>query len=189
MAADYDHVPLRTRSELRDWLATNHTSSRGIWLVAWRRPELGPRIPYEDLVEEVLCFGWIDSTVKTIDDDRSALRLTPRKAGSVWSRPNKKRLERLLNTDLMTAAGLAVIERAKADGSWTFLDDVEDLVVPPDLTTALIADGALGRFEALTPGRRKQLLFWIKSAKRGETRTDRIAKTVASASQGRSALE
>lgn len=189
MAEDFDYIPLRTRAELRDWLAANHTDSRGIWLVAWRRPERGPRIHYDDLVEEVLCFGWIDSTVKTIDDDRSALRLTPRKAGSVWSRPNKKRLERLLQTDLMTPAGLAVIERAKADGSWTFLDDVEDLVVPPDLTAALVAGGVLEQFDALSQGRRKQLLYWIKSAKREPTRIDRIARTVAGASEGRSPLD
>lgn len=189
MSADYPLVALQTRAELRSWLHENHDSVRGIWLVSWRRDDLGPRIDYEDLVEEVLCFGWIDSTAMTVDDDRSAIRLTPRRRGSVWSRPNKIRLERLLGTGLMTPAGLAVIERAKADGSWTFLDDVEDLVVPDDLTTALEAAGAQAQFAGLTVGRRKQLLYWIKSAKREATRNDRIARTVSAAEQGRSALE
>lgn len=189
MAEDHDYVPLRTRAELRHWLSVHHAASRGIWLVTWRRAELGPRIAYEDLVEELLCFGWIDSTVKTIDADRVAQRLTPRKAGSVWSRSNKERLQRLLGTDLMTPAGVAVIERAKADGSWSFLDDVEALVVPADLNTALVAGGALEHFQALTPGRRKQLLYWIKSAKRASTRADRISRTVAAAAEGRSALD
>ena len=91
MAADYPLVPLQTRAQLRAWLMDNHDSARGIWVVSWRRDDLGPRIAYDDLVEEVLCFGWIDSTAMTIDDDRSAIRLTPRKPGSVWSRPNKRR--------------------------------------------------------------------------------------------------
>ena len=189
MVADYPLVALATRAELRVWLQDNHESAPGIWLVSWRRDELGPRIAYEELVEEVLCFGWIDSTAMTVDADRSAIRLTPRRSGSVWSRPNKIRLERLLGTDLMTPAGIAVIERAKVDGSWTFLDEVEDLVVPDDLAAALESAGASRQFEALTPGRRKQLLFWIKSAKRNATRDDRIARTVAAAGQGRSALE
>ena len=89
----------------------------------------------------------------------------------------------------MTPAGLAVIERAKADGSWTFLDDVEDLVVPADLADALRARGAEEQIRGVDPGRRKQLLYWIKSAKRPQTRSDRIARTVAGASEGRSALE
>ena len=97
----------------------------------------GRGIPYDDLVMECLCFGWIDSTVRTIDDDRSAIRLTPRRPGSGWSRPNKVRLEYLMDSDLMTPAGRAVIERAQADGSWTFLDDIEDLIVPDDLAEAL----------------------------------------------------
>lgn len=187
--ADYPLVALETRSMLRAWLVDNHRSAAGIWLVSWRRDEWGPRIAYEDLVEELLCFGWIDSTVMTVDDRRSAIRLTPRRAGSVWSRPNKERLERLIDSELMTPAGLSVIERAKADGSWMFLDDVEDLVVPDDLAAALAAAGATPGFEGLTPGRRKQLLFWIKSAKREQTRSTRIGRTVEAAAQGRSALE
>lgn len=187
--ADYPFVALQTRAMLRAWLQDNHDRAEGIWLVSWRRDELGPRIAYDDLVEEVLCFGWIDSTIQTVDEDRSAIRLTPRRPGSVWSRPNKQRLSRLIGTDLMTPAGVAVIERAKADGSWTFLDDVEDLVVPDDLAQALADADTSEQFGALTPGRRKQLLFWIKSAKRDQTRSDRIKRTVAAARQGRSALE
>lgn len=185
----YDEVPLQSRGDLRLWLAANHATSPGIWMVSWRRADLGPRIAYDDLVEECLCFGWIDSTVRTLDDDRSAIRLTPRRPGSGWSRPNKERLARLLGSDLMTPAGRAVIDRAHADGSWTFLDDIEDLIVPDDLAAALSTAGAGEAFEALTAGRRKQLLFWIKSAKRETTRADRIDRTVAAAGEGRSALE
>ncbi len=180
---------MQSREDLRLWLTSNHATSPGIWMVSWRRDDLGPRIPYDDLVMECLCFGWIDSTVRTIDDDRSAIRLTPRRPGSGWSRPNKVRLEYLMDSDLMTPAGRAVIERAQTDGSWTFLDDIEDLIVPDDLAEALLAAGAGDQFEALTAGRRKQLLFWIKSAKREATRSDRIERTVAGALEGRSALD
>lgn len=189
MADDYPLIHLETRAELARWLNDNHESARGMWLVSWRRDDLGPRIKYDDVVEEVLRFGWIDSTSRPLDEDRNAMRLTPRRPGSAWSRPNKQRLERLQAADLMMPAGLAAIERAKADGSWTFLDEIEDLVVPPDLAEALGAAGAASAFESLTAGRRKQLLYWIKSAKREPTRTDRIAKTVAAAREGRSALD
>ncbi|MFN8126226.1 MAG: YdeI/OmpD-associated family protein [Candidatus Nanopelagicales bacterium] len=187
--AGYDEIPLGTRAELRLWLAANHATSPGIWLVTWRRPELGDRIPYEDLVQECLCFGWIDSTVRTLDEDRSAIRLTPRKPDSGWSRTNKDRLEVLIAGGQMAPAGLAAVERAKANGAWSFLDDVEDLVIPDDLAAALAAEGAQSQFEALSPGRRKQLLYWIKSAKRAATRAGRVAATAAAAAEGRSALD
>jgi uncharacterized protein YdeI (YjbR/CyaY-like superfamily) len=182
-------VHLTERPQLRQWLELHHGDSRGVWLVSWRRPELGPRIPYDDIVNECICFGWIDSTLRTLDEDRNALRLTPRKPGSAWARTNKLRLARLESTGLMHPAGLAAVKRAKADGSWELLADVEALVVPDDLAAALAAAKAAQAFANLTPSRRKQLLWWIKTAKRDDTRSTRIAKTVAAADEGRSALE
>jgi uncharacterized protein YdeI (YjbR/CyaY-like superfamily) len=186
MPSEYPKVHLTTRQELHDWFVANHESCRGIWLVSWRSDDLGPRIPYEDVVLECLCFGWIDSTVRTLDEQRGAQQLTPRKRGSVWSRSNKVRLESLLAEDLVQPAGMAVIERAKADGSWTLLDDVDNMVVPDDLTQALAEAGASEQFAALSPSRVKQTLWWIKSAKRDTTRNVRIEQTVAAALRGRS---
>lgn len=185
----YPDVHLTSRELLADWLTANHATSGGVWLVSWRRDELGPRIRYEELIRELLRFGWIDSTVRTIDADRSALRITPRRPGSVWSRPNKQRVTELTEAGLMTESGLAVVERARCDGSWTILDDVEDGIVPPDLAAALAAEAAVDGFESLTPGRRKQLLYWVTMAKRPQTRRDRITRVAQAARDGRSALD
>lgn len=175
----YPLVPIDTRAEWHDWLELNAETSRGIWVVSWRTVTGRPAIAYEDLVEEALAFGWIDSTVRKLDEERTMLRLTPRRRGSVWSRPNKQRVQRLEAAGQMRPAGRAVIERAKRDGSWTILDAVEDLIVPEDLAAALAAvpDGPTA-WEAVPPGRRKQLLYAVISAKRPPTREARIAAAI-----------
>lgn len=177
-------ILMETRQELHDWLAENHVEHRGFWLVQWRSGTGRPTIGYEDIVEECLIFGWIDSTVQTFDEQRSGLRLTPRKPTSVWSAPNKQRLARLEAAGLMQPAGNRAVEVAKANGMFTFLDDVDAMVVPDDLEEALAELRAV--FDGFSDGRRKQALYWIKSAKRPQTRADRIAKIVAAAADGRS---
>jgi uncharacterized protein YdeI (YjbR/CyaY-like superfamily) len=174
-------IRLATRAELHDWLLANHATHQGFWLVS-SRP--GPDIPYEDLVEELLMFGWIDSTVQVFDERSSGIRLTPRKPRSVWSASNKQRLERLTAAGLMRPAGLRAVEVARANGMYTFLDDVEAMVVPEDLAAALGAHRAT--FDGFSPGRRKQALYWIKSAKRPQTRAKRIAEVARAAAEGRS---
>ena len=176
-------IPLLTREQLHDWLAAHHADHRGIWLEQWRPHTGRPAIPYEDVVEECLIFGWIDSTVRTYDDERNGLRLTPRKPTSVWSASNKRRIERLEAAGLLQPAGRRAVEVARANGMYNFLDDVEALVVPEDLAAALGEHRAA--FEALPEGRRKQVLYWVKSAKRDSTRRDRIAKVVQAAAEGR----
>lgn len=177
-------VPMETREQLHEWLAANHGEHRGIWLVTWRPGTGRPAIDYEDLVEECLIFGWIDSTARTFDEQRGGLRLTPRKPNSVWSAPNKRRLAKLEAAGLMRPAGTAAVEIAKANGMYEFLDDVEALIVPSDLAHAL--GDLLAVFEEISPGRRKQALYWIKSAKREATRSERIDKVVAAAAKGES---
>lgn len=176
-------IPMDTREQLYEWLARHHGETSGFWLVQWR-PATGRRsIAYEDIVEVCLIFGWIDSTVQRLDDQRSAIRLTPRRPTSAWSASNKQRLARLEAAGLMQPAGQAAVDRAKANGMYTFLDDVEALEVPDDLAAAL---GDLrGVFDGFPPGRRRQALYWIKSAKQPRTRSDRIGKIVAAAAQGR----
>jgi uncharacterized protein YdeI (YjbR/CyaY-like superfamily) len=179
-------VLLETATELRDWLAANHATSSGIWLLQWRAPTGRPSIPYDDLVEEVLCWGWIDSTVRTVDDWRRALMLTPRKPRSVWSAPNKERLARLEAAGRMQPTGRAVVERAKADGSWTTIDEAEAMIEPDDLVAALAAvPGARAAWDGFTRGRRKVALQWIAQARRPETRAKRIGETARLASEGR----
>lgn len=189
MAAVAPEVHLESRAELREWLAEHHDGEvRAIWLVQWRTPTGRPQIGYDDIVEECLCFGWIDSTVRTLDAERSALYLSRRKKGSTWSASNKARLERLLPAGLVQPAGLAAIERAKADGSWTILDAVEALELPADLAAALDANPpAREHYERFTRSAKKQLLWWVISAKKPETRAARIAEAVAQAADGRPA--
>ena len=175
--ADYPRVHAKTAAEWRQWLRDNHDTAKGVWLVAYKAVTGKARLSYEDSIPDALCYGWIDSVNKPLDDEQTALLFTPRKAGSGWSRTNKVRIARLLKEGRMEPAGLAKIAAAKRDGSWTLLDSVEALEVPSDLRKAL---GALGtrKFEALTPGRRKEHLRALVTAKRPETRVKRIADIV-----------
>jgi uncharacterized protein YdeI (YjbR/CyaY-like superfamily) len=175
---DYEHVQVTSRAELRAWLHANADRDVGIWLVTYRSGTGLPSPSYDDIVEEALCFGWIDSTIRTLDTERNALLLTPRKPTSTWAATNKRRLERLLPSGLMTERGLRAIEVAKANGSWSILDSVEALEVPADLAEALDQAGVRPAWDATSPGRRKQYLWQVASAKRSETRARRIASIV-----------
>ncbi|HET7725978.1 MAG TPA: YdeI/OmpD-associated family protein [Candidatus Limnocylindrales bacterium] len=179
--ADAPRFQPRTREEWRAWLTANHATATGVWLVTWRRRAgvAEPSLDYEAQIEEALCYGWIDGIAGTLDERRSKLYFSPRRAGSGWAATNKARVERLIAEGRMQPAGLAVIERAKADGSWTLLDSVERLEVPGDLAAALAANPAAGaNFAAFPPSARKQLLAWVVTAKRPDTRTRRVAEVV-----------
>jgi uncharacterized protein YdeI (YjbR/CyaY-like superfamily) len=167
-----------TRAAWRKWLASNHDSSKGVWLVSWRKRSGKDGPSYEDAVEEALCFGWVDSTARKLDDDRTMLWFSPRKPGSGWARPNKERVERLTAASLMTPAGQRVIDAARADGSWSRLDDVENLVVPDDLAAALDSrPPARQNWDAFPRSVRRSILQWIVVAKRDTTRAGRIEET------------
>ncbi len=175
----FEHLELPDRDEWRAWLAEHFETAPGIWLVYAKKNSGLTSVSYSDAVEEALCFGWIDSKVRSIDDDRYRQLYTPRRPGSVWSRPNKERVERVIAAGLMTDTGIARIEAAKADGSWHMLDEIDELIVPDDLAEALAGQaGATEAFEKFTPSQKKPLLYWIASAKRQATREQRIAETV-----------
>ena len=178
------------RAAWRAWLAANHETSNGVWVVTYRRAAGKPVVSYEALVEEALCFGWIDSTGGTLDDERGMLRFTPRRRGSVWAKSNKGRVERLIADGSMTPAGLRAIETARADGSWDALNDVDALLIPADLAAALAGDAAAARgFGAMSASVQKPILYWVISAKRPETRARRIAEILRYVAVGRSPLE
>jgi uncharacterized protein YdeI (YjbR/CyaY-like superfamily) len=185
MSDAYERVEVTTREAWREWLAANHADSPGVWLVTHKKAEGDRHVPYEATVEEALCFGWIDSKGRRLDERRSMLLFTPRKAGSGWSRPNKERLERLFAAEQMAPAGIAIVEAAKADGSWTALDDIENLVEPDDLRSALdAAPGARESWDAFPRSTKRATLEWISLAKRPETRAKRIEETVTLAARG-----
>ncbi len=168
----------KTRAEWRAWLAEHHSQTEGVWLVSFKKATGKPRVEYDEAVEEALCFGWIDSKANKLDDERSMLWMSPRKPRTGWSKPNKERVTRLIEAGLMTPPGLAKIEAAKLDGSWTALDAVEALEIPPDLEKAL-AETANGtrHFEAFPRSVKRGILEWISAAKRTETRVRRIEET------------
>ena len=174
-----DVVVPATTADWRRWLGRHPGRSEGVWVV-YRKKRSGLDGPtYDDLLDEALCHGWIDSRGRRVDDDRMVLWFSPRRPGGLWSARNKRRIEELAGTGRMTAAGLAAIETAKADGSWSQADAVEALVVPPDLEEALAAVPlAAAAFGSLPDSHKKQYLWWIHSAKRPRTRADRIRRTV-----------
>jgi uncharacterized protein YdeI (YjbR/CyaY-like superfamily) len=171
---DAPQVHAESRAAWRAWLAANHANSTGAWLVSWRKGH-GQKVAYEDAVEEALCFGWIDGQAANVDERRSRQYYAPRKATSGWAATNKARVERLIADGRMAPAGLAAIERAKANGAWALFDEVEQGVIPDDLARALAAHPpAATSFEAFPSSARKSMLAWIALAKRPETRAKRI---------------
>ncbi len=178
---DAPHVHADDRATWRAWLEANHATARSAWLVTFRAGLGREGLDYEAAVEEALCFGWVDSTGGKVDDERGKLYFAPRKPRSVWAASNKARVERLIADSRMAPAGLAAIDLAKANGSWEILDSVERLEVPDDLLAALEAHPpAAANYAAFPPSARKQLLAWVATARRPETRSTRIA-TIAEA--------
>ncbi|MEZ4789041.1 MAG: YdeI/OmpD-associated family protein [Flavobacteriales bacterium] len=179
-----EQVEVTTRAQWRAWLKAHHTRTTGIWLVYWKKEHADKHIGIAAIVEEALCFGWIDSTARALDADRSMLHLCPRKPKSMWSKVNKERVERLIANKRMARAGHQAIETAKANGSWNALDAVEAFHVPEDLERAFKKNRtAWKHFNAFPPSARKFILHWIGSAKTEATRLKRIAQTVALAEQ------
>jgi len=168
-----------TRAEWRGWLAANRERRDGLWIVYRKKSSDLDGPVYDDLVEEALCFGWIDSQSRRADAERIIQWFSPRRKGGLWSALNKQRIERLIRDGLMADAGMTAIDAAKEDGSWSQTDEVDALIVPADLRSALAASPrALEAFRALSESAKKQYLWWIHSAKRPATRALRIAETV-----------
>lgn len=181
--ADAPEVHAEDRAAWRAWLEANHASESGVWLVSWRKGN-GPRVEYEEAVEEALCFGWIDSQGGNVDERRSRQYYAPRKPRSGWAATNKARIERLTAAGLMRPAGFAAIERARENGSWTLLDDVEAGIVPDDLVAALAAHPqAAANFEAFPKSVKRAMLEWTAQAKRPETRRQRIDQIATAAAR------
>jgi uncharacterized protein YdeI (YjbR/CyaY-like superfamily) len=169
----------------RAWLSQHHATEPGVWLMSWKKAAGKPSIVWSEAVDEALCFGWIDSTARSIDDLSYKQYFAPRKPRSNWSKINKEKVERLIAEGRMTPAGLAAIEEAKRNGSWNNLDAVEAMEMPADFVAALEAHpGAREYVESLSKTKRWALLYWINGAKREATRADRIRQIAEAAAQG-----
>lgn len=182
---DYPIFHAETRAQWRTWLEVTHATERGVWLCSWRTHVERPRCPYPEAVEEAICFGWIDSTGVTLDDERGLQLFTPRKPKSTWTRLNRRRAADLEAQGLMTDAGRRAIEVAQANGWWTILDPVEDLIEPDDLTAALDADPtARATWDAYPTSIKKQQLLKLYTAAKPETRARRVEAITATAAAG-----
>ena len=180
-------VLVETREQWRAWLEQHH-DSKGAWLASWKKATGRPFVPYAETVDEALCFGWIDSRPNKLDDERAMRLFTPRNPKSPWSHINKEKVAQLSAQGLMAPAGMRMVEAAKANGSWTVYDEIEDIVTPVDLAAGLAADeAARDLFERFPESSKKAILWWIKTAKKPETRAARISETVRMAAQDRMA--
>ena len=178
-------VEVADRAAWRRWLARHHSGDAGVWLTVHKKGSTSGSLSYEEAVREALCVGWIDSTANSLDAERYLLWMAPRKPGSGWSAVNKRRIEELLADGRVTDAGLEVIEAAKADGSWQLLERSDSLEVPDDLQLAFDRHaGSREHWDGFPPSVRKQILEWIHSAKREETRATRVAETASLAAKG-----
>jgi len=174
----------KSRTEWRKWLEKNHQSEQSVWLVYYKSATKMASLSWSDAVDEALCFGWIDSTKKTIDEERYMQYFSRRKPNSMWSKINKEKVAKLIENNLMSKAGFDSIAIAKQNGSWTILDEVEALVIPTDLKEELANHkGAMEYFDSLSKSAKKILLHWVYFAQRTETRQKRILDIAESASK------
>ncbi len=164
-------------AQWRDWLSAHHATSDGIWLVSFKKGFEG-HVPYPALVEQSLCFGWIDSRTRAVDAERTSITMTPRRKGSRWMQPNRDRVELMEAQGLMTDAGRAAIAAAKASGAWDDLRPVETLEVPTDLAAALAQHAVRRNWDALTRSAKFQHLLRLHDAKRPATRERHLARIV-----------
>ncbi len=182
-APQLPEIAVASRGDLRDWLRSHHAESGSVWLVTWKLPD--PRhVPFGEFVEELLCWGWVDSRTRGIDAARSSVLVSPRNPASAWSAVNKQKVVKARTTGAMTPSGEAVITAAVENGAWAFLDDVERLEVPGDLARALAPDGMAG-WEAWPRHVKRGTMEWVKTAKRAPTRDKRIAEVATAIAEGR----
>ena len=179
--AKFEEIEVKSRRELRDWLAANHATAGTVWMVFYKK-HTDYYVPFGEFVSELLCWGWVDAVTRGVDEDRSSVRASPRNPKSAWSAVNKAKVEEARAAGLMTPAGEALIHAAKANGMWEFLDDVERLEVPEDLATAL--GDARSVWEGYPRSVKRGMLEFIKTAKRHETRLKRISDLAEDAKAG-----
>lgn len=183
--SDVEIVDVGSAQELRAWLEANHETAKTCWLIRYRKSEQPDRyIPMDDIIDELLCFGWVDSVVAKRDAESSYCRISPRNPKSAWSQYNKDKIVHLRRQGRMTPAGEKLVAIAQSSGMWDFLKDVDDGIVPDDLAQALNAQAARKAFDDLPFSVRRGTLEWIKQAKRPDTRATRIKVTADSAAEG-----
>jgi len=174
-----EELYFKNASDWREWLHNNHNSSTGVYLIFYKVNSPFESMRWEEAVQVAICYGWIDSTVRNLDEHRRKQIFCPRKNKSVWSKLNKTYIEKLIAENLMHESGLSKIEIAKQNGSWKSLDDVEELIIPDDLALAFEQNqSAFDNYKNFSPSYRKSYLYWLNQAKREETRNNRITTII-----------
>ena len=185
---EFEKLFISNIAELHSWLKINHHRERSIWLVKNKKDSGLPYISYDEIVDELICFGWVDSLPRKLDATKTMLLISPRNSKSNWSAINKDRVEKLRKANRLEPSGLLTIEKAKSNGTWDFLSDVESLVIPKDLANALDSyDKAEYYFNRFPNSSKRGILEWIKIAKKDETRKKRVEETAIKASKNRKA--
>jgi uncharacterized protein YdeI (YjbR/CyaY-like superfamily) len=187
---DFKSIYLENRNAWRIWLKENHVSEKNIWLKIYKKQSQTPSVYYDEAVDEALCFGWIDSSIKKGNEEFYYHFFAKRNPKSNWSRVNKAKIEKLMSDGLIAEAGLKMVEIAKETGTWTALDDVENLISPPDLQEKLDQNPiAKAYFEAFPRSVKRGILEWLFNAKQAETRQKRIEKIVSLAEKNERAIQ
>ena len=174
-----EELYFKNDTEWRNWLSKNHSSSAGVYLIFYKIDNPEPSMRWEEAVKVALCFGWIDSTVKSLGNGKRRQYFCPRKPKSVWSALNKKYVKELISSNLMHENGIEIIKIGKQNGSWFALDDVENGIIPKDLQTAFNKNKiAFENYKNFSPSYRKSYLYWLNQAKREATRVKRITEII-----------
>lgn len=180
---NFEQVEVTSGQQLRQWLETHHTQSESVWVVTYKKTVADKYVSVQDILDQVLCFGWVDGIRRQLDADRTMQMISPRQAQH-WAKTYKDRVAKLIDAGLMHPAGLAAIAESKRSGLWNFMDDVDALIKPEDLVAALEAHPpATEYFDAFAKSTRRNILRWIKLAKTPATRAKRIEKTAVLAAQ------
>lgn len=167
------------RKQWREWLAKNHGRKKEVSLIYYKTHTGKPSIRYDDSVEEALCFGWIDGTIKKLDDEKFCRKFMPRRSNSQWSESNKKRAEKMTREGRMTKAGMALIREAKQSGEWSRIpSETRKLEIPLFFEKALAKNKKASDFATLAPTYRRHFVGWVSSAKKQETRTKRLTEAL-----------
>ena len=181
---NFEQVVVENQAALREWLLEHHQQEASVWLVTYKKSEKEKYVSREEVLDELLCFGWIDGIRRKRDEKTSMQLIAPRKTQH-WAKSYKERAAKLLEEGKMHAAGQASIDRGKASGLWHFMDDVDALILPEDLKSALKAlPPAATFFDSINPSSKRFVLRWIKLAKTEKTRKSRILKIAQLAAKG-----
>ncbi|OAQ38476.1 hypothetical protein A5893_13705 [Pedobacter psychrophilus] len=182
---NFEKIEVTSSSELREWLLKNHSQKESVWLVTFKKEIKEKYVSVQEVLDQLLCFGWIDGIRRKLDDERTMQLIAPRKVEH-WAQTYKVRFAKLEKEGLVHQSGLSSVIASKQSGLWNFMDDVDNLIIPPDLHTSLIENpSAFNYFESLSPSNKRFVLRYIKLAKTKETRSKRIVQTVTLSAQNK----